>query len=539
MAECEADSQDVEAAYATIEEALVQATDTGQHYADTYLHRVRGDILLKRHPADPALAEEAYKTAIIVANEQDARSPRLQAALSLARLYQTTGRPAEAHAVLAPALEGFAPTPDMPEIGEAQALLAALAETDEVKAGVARLERRLRLQTDYAQALLWSKGWAADETKAAFVRTGDLAVRAGLPAERFPVLYGQALWSLVRGDVQAARDIAERFVREAEAEGQIAEIGVGHRVLGLANTLLGDFAEARRHFEVALDSHDGERDSEVREKYAQDTGVAARAFLALASWLSGDLHRARESIEKAMRLGRELGHLPSTLSALLYKILIESARNDPRGVVADAEDALRISEGHGMELYAAHARVHLIWARGRLGDGRRGADELRESLAGFTSRGWRFTTPLHLGFLAELEAAAGDVEQALAAIDEGLATAQEGGQHFADAFLHRLRGDILMRRDPANPAPAEEAHRTAIAIAKQQGARSYELLASLALAKLYQSTGRLAEAHAILAPALEGFAPTPEMPEIAQAEALLAALDNDGVKLGAGLSAGS
>jgi adenylate cyclase len=81
----------------------------------------------------------------------------------------------------------------------------------------------------------------------------------------------------------------------------------------------------------------------------------------------------------------------------------------------------------------------------------------------------------------------------------------------------------------ANPAivgPAEKAYRTAIAIARRQGARSFTLRASLALAKLYRSTGRPAEAHAVLAPALEGFSPTPEMPEITQAQALLAALDN-------------
>jgi hypothetical protein len=86
-------------------------------------------------------------------------------------------------------------------------------------------------------------------------------------------------------------------------------------------------------------------------------------------------------------------------------------------------------------------------------------------------------------------------------------------------------GDILLKRDPANPAPAEDAYRTAIAVAKEQSARSYELLASLALAKLYQSTARPADARAILAPALEGFAPTPEMPEIAEVQALLAAIE--------------
>ena len=101
---------------------------------------------------------------------------------------------------------------------------------------------------------------------------------------------------------------------------------------------------------------------------------------------------------------------------------------------------------------------------------------------------------------------------------------QEGGDRLYDSNLHRLRGNILLKRDPTNPAQAEEAFKTSLAIAKQQGARSFELLAALALAKLYQSTDRLVEAHAVLAPALEGFSPTPEMPVIAKAQTLLAAL---------------
>jgi hypothetical protein len=82
----------------------------------------------------------------------------------------------------------------------------------------------------------------------------------------------------------------------------------------------------------------------------------------------------------------------------------------------------------------------------------------------------------------------------------------------------------LLQRNPADHALAEDAYRTGIDIAKQQGTRSGELLASLSLAKLYQSTARPAEARAVLAPALAGFSPTPEMPEIAEAEELQAAL---------------
>ena len=82
----------------------------------------------------------------------------------------------------------------------------------------------------------------------------------------------------------------------------------------------------------------------------------------------------------------------------------------------------------------------------------------------------------------------------------------------------------MLKRDPANPAPAEDAFLAALNVAKQQGSRSFGLLTALALAKLYQSTRRPADVHAVLAPALKGFSPTPEMPEIAEAQGLLAAV---------------
>jgi hypothetical protein len=71
-----------------------------------------------------------------------------------------------------------------------------------------------------------------------------------------------------------------------------------------------------------------------------------------------------------------------------------------------------------------------------------------------------------------------------------------------------------------------EAFLTAIAVAQQQKARSFELRAALSLAKLYQSTGRVAEAHAVLAPALQTFSPTPEFLEIEEAQTLLVARFN-------------
>src|SRR6202035_2311407 len=107
---------------------------------------------------------------------------------------------------------------------------------------------------------------------------------------------------------------------------------------------------------------------------------------------------------------------------------------------------------------------------------------------------------------------------------EALATSARTGHRAFEAELHRVRGEILLRRDPTNPAPAEEALRSAIVVAKEQGARSYRLQATIPLAKLYESTGRRADAHAVLALALDGFSATPEMPEIAEAMSLSARL---------------
>jgi hypothetical protein len=75
-------------------------------------------------------------------------------------------------------LEVFAPTPEFPEIAEAQVLLAALVETDEVKTAATARQRRLKLQTDYGQAMMWSKGYVADETKAAFAHLSAWPKRA-------------------------------------------------------------------------------------------------------------------------------------------------------------------------------------------------------------------------------------------------------------------------------------------------------------------------------------------------------------------------
>jgi class 3 adenylate cyclase/predicted ATPase len=401
----------------------------------------------------------------------------------------------------------------------------AIAMADKTKGAESRgtedaaaSRRRLKLQTDFGQAVMWSKGLASDEAKAALDRVREIASPTQDPTERFAGYYGRYAWSLMHGELPSTRDIAWAFLREAEAEGRTTEAGVAHRVLGLTYVMQGEFALARDHLERAVREYARDRD---RDSRWFDNGITAAAQLAWPVWFQGEVERARQLSEQAVRDAVDSGHAATLVHARWMETILDGYRHDADATLRSGETLVQLGRDHRMDLHAAVGAVYACWARGRLGDSESGTRSMGKALDTYTAQGNRLFVPYFLGLRAELEAVAEGADVGLTSIDEGLVLAEEIGEHISDSFLHRLRGEILLRQDPANPAPAEEAIQTAVAIARQQGARSYELLAAFALAKLLQSTGRAADAHAVLGPALDGFSPTPEMPEIAEALALL------------------
>ena len=401
-----------------------------------------------------------------------------------------------------------------------------LAETDDVKNAAASLQRRLELQTSYGQALLWSRGFAATETRAAFTRARELAAGAGDVAELFPTYYGLWISSITRGQIRLGRETAEIFLHEAKAAGRMTETAVACRILGITCFWQGHFLEERTHLEEALKIYQPERDREANFRFGLDTGLCATIYLAQANWLLGDIGRARELIEDGGARAADFAHVTTQTNAYFFMAIFEILRGDTAAARRAAETVVELSRKHGLSLYEVYGTVYLSWARALLGDLETGVTELQAAVAAYKDLGNKLYVPFFQGLLADLEAEGQDAEGALARIDEALALAAETGEHWTDAFLHRMRGEILLKRDPVNTAPAEEAFLTAIGVAQQQKARSFELRAALSLAKLYQSTSRAADAHAVLAPALQGFSPTPEFPEIAEAQQLLGSLSS-------------
>jgi predicted ATPase len=129
LAEVEMEAGEVGAGLASIDAAVAEARCTGERHYLAECHRLRAEILLARDPLDIAAAEQAFRAALALAQQQKARGFALRAALSLARLWHSAGRDAEARAVLSAALVGFRPTPELPDIEQARTLLATLPES--------------------------------------------------------------------------------------------------------------------------------------------------------------------------------------------------------------------------------------------------------------------------------------------------------------------------------------------------------------------------------------------------------------------------
>ena len=375
LAEGEARAGDPDRALALLDEALATADRLGYRAFEAELHRARGDALLMRDPANSAPAEDAFLTAIAVAKQQGTRSFELRAALALAKLYQSTGRSTDARAVLASALEGFAPTSEMPEIAEAQALLTTLAATDGVEAAADSRRRRVHLQTSYGKALIGVHGYGAPETALAFERARELATGlqvAGLDdsIDRFSATYGVWVGTHVRGELLSMRELAATFLRESASRPNSGEASVGHRMMGATHWFAAEFVEARAHLEQAVAIFDPPRDADLAFRYGQDIGVSASVYSAIALWPLGEIDLSRRRANDAVTRARSCGHVATTAYGLalsgLYRLLIR----DPEGAQPIAAQLGKIAEDLQSSQHLAFYDVLGGWPAWRSGSGK-------------------------------------------------------------------------------------------------------------------------------------------------------------------------
>jgi predicted ATPase len=149
---------------------------------------------------------------------------------------------------------------------------------------------------------------------------------------------------------------------------------------------------------------------------------------------------------------------------------------------------------------------------------------MRCGIAAATASGARVFEPFYLGLAAEALAFSGEVEEGLAELDRALARSTESGERWADAELYRLRGELLCRLPRPDLDGAERSFRAALSIARQQGAKGFELRAATSLARHFGNDGRRVEARELLASVYGSFTEGSDIADLKEAQALLAEL---------------
>jgi predicted ATPase len=263
--------------------------------------------------------------------------------------------------------------------------------------------------------------------------------------------------------------------------------------------------------------------------YGQDIGVSAFVMLSWALWHRGYPDQAARAADRALALSRQLGHAHTLAHALGFAGMGAAVfARDVATACACGNDCVAIANEHGFPLWAARGRILQGWADAKRGQATTGIARIRDGMTAKKGTGTRLHTPLFLTLLTEALALAGKIEEALAALDDAVADAAVSGERGWDAEIHRLRGELTGRLPYPDPAKAEDSFRTALAIAREQGTRGYELRAATSLARLRRDQGRFAEARDGLAPIYGWFTEGFDTPDLKVAKALLDELGGAG-----------
>ncbi len=189
-----------------------------------------------------------------------------------------------------------------------------------------------------------------------------------------------------------------------------------------------------------------------------------------------------------------------------------------------ANESATISGEHRFPLLLAWCDVLLGWAAAHRGQGADGIDRMRRGIAAATAARSRLFEPSHLGLVAEALMFAGEVEAGLAELDQALARSALSGERWADAELHRLRGDLMCRLPRPDLGGAKRSFRAALSIAREQGNKGFELRAATSLARVLGDRGRREEARELLTPVYGSFTEGFDAADLKDAKALLAEL---------------
>jgi predicted ATPase len=288
--------------------------------------------------------------------------------------------------------------------------------------------------------------------------------------------------------------------------------------------MLGEFPAAWTHFEqgIALIDPAAQRVLALRQDIAP--GVRCLTVAAMALWCLGYPEQAMQRCQEVLVLAQALTHPHSLALARQWAAHLHYCRREALAVRAQAEALLGLATTQQFPLYVGFGTFWQGWALAVQGQSEAGLAQMRQGLAAVLATGQTLARPRWLVLLAEAAGHAGQVEEGLCLLAEALTAFEASGQGDMLAEVHRLQGELLLRQAVPDAPQAEACFQQALAVARHQQAKSWELRAATSLARLWQRQGKRAEAHALLAPIYGWFTEGFDTADLLEAKALLEAL---------------
>jgi class 3 adenylate cyclase/tetratricopeptide (TPR) repeat protein len=392
------------------------------------------------------------------------------------------------------------------------ALVLVLPETDR------RRETELDLRIALGQALVVNLSWGAPEVAEVYSPTRELALTLNRSRALVSALWGQHLDHFARGDLEGMQRLAAEMRELGDATGDVLVQVIGYDAEAFACFNLGQFSAGRAYAEKALALYDpADRPSYV-ELVPLDHQVMMHLHSSYLLACLGHLDQALSRRDASVDEARRLSHPPTLAIALLAAGLTGSwLRLEPGSLLQYADETLPLATVHGLGHFRMVAWIQRGWSVATLGRADEGIPLLAAGVAGQRDLG--YFVPWALTLLGDACRMAGQWPGALEHLAEARRLAEEKEERWFQAETIRLTGDVLLATDDA--AAAEVSYHEALALARRQSAKLWELRAATSLARLWRDQGKRAAARDLLAPVYGWFTEGSSTPVLQEAKALL------------------
>jgi class 3 adenylate cyclase/predicted ATPase len=405
-------------------------------------------------------------------------------------------------------------------------LLSGLPETPQ------HLQQELLLRVTLGAAVMVAKGFGSLEAQSVYARARELCQQVSGSPLVFTVFWALWVFHAARGEHGEARESGEECLRLAQAARDPALLLEAHHALGVSLLLLGEFVQGLEHLEQGAAIYDPRQHAALAYVSGQDPGVACLSHQAWALWFLGYPDQARKRIHEALTLAHKLSHPVSTAAAANLASWVYQLLRDPQAAREQAEEAVSLSTAlvGGSDMWRAMGVIGQGWALTEQGLPDEGIARLCAGLTALRSTGAGVLMPYFLALLAQAYASAGQVEEGLNILAESQVALDKGAERWWQAELHRLKGELILRRSgprPHDERDAEECFRQALSIAQEQRAKSLELRAAMSLSRLWHRQGKNSEARRTLADAYDWFTEGFGTPDLQEARTLLEQLSRN------------